>query len=345
MVIPEDRTRHLGACFLLVIVVWCATGPAVAGGDISVRISGDGVVERGNDTVYVWQSGRPAVDVRFSGYDRAVDSVCLANAWAFGENRTVTCRRPSAVSNDTPGVSFGTGEWYAPAPGRHRLTVTLRQGESKLAVRRLMLVVLRPDGDIDRDGLSNRLEVKRGTNLTHPDTDGDGVTDGAEVERDSDPTTPDDVTFPNGSVDIVQAQAGAERSSSVPHDGERWLVGPPDDVAVLALGLVAVVAVGGLIGWRRRRAGNEAGELGGSTETTRSADLTSDQQHVVRLLTAHGDRLRQSVIVEKSGWSKSKVSRLLSDLESTGVIEKVNVGRENVVVLTVEDEPQLDDGA
>jgi uncharacterized membrane protein len=68
-----------------------------------------------------------------------------------------------------------------------------------------------------------------------------------------------------------------------------------------------------------------------------TATLDEDEQFVVDLLLANDGRVRQSVVVETSNWSKSKVSRLLSRMERDGYVEKVGVGRENVVVLVETD--------
>jgi hypothetical protein len=47
-------------------------------------------------------------------------------------------------------------------------------------------------GDLDKDGLSNLEEFKRGTDPSNPDTDGDGFMDGVEVRLGSDPLDPGD---------------------------------------------------------------------------------------------------------------------------------------------------------
>lgn len=64
-----------------------------------------------------------------------------------------------------------------------------------------------------------------------------------------------------------------------------------------------------------------------------AADLQSDEDRVMTLLEDHGGRMRQSQIVEETGWSKSKVSMLLSGMEEEGQITRLRVGRENVVTL------------
>ncbi|WP_254829390.1 helix-turn-helix transcriptional regulator [Haloglomus salinum] len=68
-----------------------------------------------------------------------------------------------------------------------------------------------------------------------------------------------------------------------------------------------------------------------------AARLSEEEQFVVDLLRRNEGRIRQSNIVELSDWSKSKVSRLLSTMEAEGYIEKVAVGRENIIVLPGEE--------
>ncbi len=74
--------------------------------------------------------------------------------------------------------------------------------------------------------------------------------------------------------------------------------------------------------------------------------LLSDEGKVVRLLVANHGRIRQHRIAEETGWSKSKVSRICSQMHSDGTIEKQSVGRENVITLadrTPNDEAQSDE--
>jgi hypothetical protein len=62
-------------------------------------------------------------------------------------------------------------------------------------------------------------------------------------------------------------------------------------------------------------------------------ELLTDEDRVVSLLEEHGGRMRQVNIVDETGWSKSKVSMLLSDMEDDDQISKLRVGRENIVSL------------
>lgn len=59
----------------------------------------------------------------------------------------------------------------------------------------------------------------------------------------------------------------------------------------------------------------------------------SDDERVQQLLEDEDGRMKQSVIVEETGWSKSKVSMLLTDMEDDGIISKIQVGRENIIAL------------
>ena len=64
------------------------------------------------------------------------------------------------------------------------------------------------------------------------------------------------------------------------------------------------------------------------------SELLSDEGEVVRLLVANDGQLRQHRIADETGWSKSKVSRICSQMDADGIIEKASVGRENVITLS-----------
>ena len=66
-------------------------------------------------------------------------------------------------------------------------------------------------------------------------------------------------------------------------------------------------------------------------------DLLTDEDRVRRLLREREGRMKQSAIVDELGWSKSKASRVLSGMADEGGVEKLRIGRENVIDL-VEDE-------
>ena len=58
----------------------------------------------------------------------------------------------------------------------------------------------------------------------------------------------------------------------------------------------------------------------------------TDEEYVIQLLAANSGQIHQNEIVEQSDWSKSKVSRLLSKMETNGQIEKQSLGRENLIM-------------
>lgn len=120
-----------------------------------------------------------------------------------------------------------------------------------------------------------------------------------------------------------------------------------------AVGLVGLVAVGGVAAWYLRRQGTvgevvdepeatseqtaAAAAAAGASQRAEPAvseeELLTDEDRVVSMLEDNGGRMKQVNIVDETGWSKSKVSMLLSDMEEDGTISKLRVGRENVISL------------
>lgn len=81
-------------------------------------------------------------------------------------------------------------------------------------------------------------------------------------------------------------------------------------------------------------------------ECASEADLVvatgrSREDALVELVEVNGGRVKQSELVELTGWSKATVSRHLSGLEADGAIDRVPVGRQKVVLLP--DESLLDE--
>jgi len=140
--------------------------------------------------------------------------------------------------------------------------------------------------------------------------------------------------------------------------------GPTDDTAtkpasddsdpwmMIAGVVVLLLGVGSAVAWRRDgplvpRSGStataeaEGADRPPSTDAdTQDADaavpdeeLLTDEDRVTALLEENGGRMKQVNIVEETGWSKSKVSMLLSDMEEEGQISKLRVGRENIISL------------
>ena len=129
-------------------------------------------------------------------------------------------------------------------------------------------------------------------------------------------------------------------------------------VAGIAL-VVAAVAVLARSGWRDRlpdhtddvpAATERSPEPGpadaASTQDEQTADdaeLLSDEERVERLLEEHGGRVKQAEVVEQTDWSDAKVSQLLSSMEEEGRINKLRIGRENLITLPNVDPMDTDD--
>jgi uncharacterized membrane protein len=66
-------------------------------------------------------------------------------------------------------------------------------------------------------------------------------------------------------------------------------------------------------------------------------DLLSDEERIEHLLERSGGRMKQANIVRETGWSNAKVSQLLSAMDEDGQINKLRIGRENLISLPDED--------
>ncbi len=72
------------------------------------------------------------------------------------------------------------------------------------------------------------------------------------------------------------------------------------------------------------------------------AELLSDEERVERLLEENGGRMKQATIVRETGWSNAKVSQLLSSMEDEGRVDKLRIGRENLISFPDEDVTDLE---
>ncbi|WP_430504387.1 helix-turn-helix transcriptional regulator [Haloparvum sp. PAK95] len=80
-------------------------------------------------------------------------------------------------------------------------------------------------------------------------------------------------------------------------------------------------------------AGGQAGSEPGEDDAEEDLSLLSDAERVERLLDRNGGRMRQADIVEETDWSDAKVSQLLSSMADEGRVEKLRLGRENLISL------------
>ncbi|PSQ09433.1 hypothetical protein BRC93_12790 [Halobacteriales archaeon QS_5_70_15] len=70
-------------------------------------------------------------------------------------------------------------------------------------------------------------------------------------------------------------------------------------------------------------------------------ELLSDEERVERLLRRNGGRMKQANIVKETNWSNAKVSQLLSAMDEDGRIDKLRIGRENLITLPDEEPGEI----
>lgn len=106
--------------------------------------------------------------------------------------------------------------------------------------------------------------------------------------------------------------------------------------APVAIAIAAFVALAGLTGvvWWRRTAGPS------TSAGTSDPDLLSNEEQVLQLLEEDGDRMRQQDVVQRLGWTDAKTSQVISDLREAGDVETFRLGRENVIRLPEDEDPE-----
>ncbi len=143
---------------------------------------------------------------------------------------------------------------------------------------------------------------------------------------------------------VAYEQTSPRTQSETPAPEQNWGVIAAGLLGLLLAALVIVAL------WRRRAtgpmlaadAGDEAPppEDGDAAAAASAAEeesdgvdpeLLSDEERVEYLLDQHGGRMRQADIVAETDWSDAKVSQLLSRMAEAGRIEKLRLGRENVI--------------
>jgi hypothetical protein len=152
--------------------------------------------------------------------------------------------------------------------------------------------------------------------------------------------------FRRGVWFVYGPDEGGPDDSSTPNGDEGLLPGGIDPLLLGGLGVLLVVA--GVVAYAvatRDDDGSTPGDGGrpsdggGGTavESVQQDDfdlsLLSDEERVEYLLERNGGRMRQAAIVEETGWSDAKVSQLLSAMADDGRINKLRIGRENLISL------------
>ena len=205
--------------------------------------------------------------------------------------------------------------------------------------------------DTDDDGLPDGAEINLQTKPDDPDSDGDGFSDFQETRGDLNNADPLDPSKPE-SVDETESVTDKVTPDSENQFALFVLLG------VGALGATALLWHAGRSrdGFRAMLFSSEtadastdvppepsqdeeaASETADASEPTPPADAghdepLTDEGQVKHLLSQNGGRMKQADIVGETGWSKSKVSRLLSRMEEREELNRLRVGRGNIVYL------------
>lgn len=323
----------------------------------NVTFEGDGHNESQYETIddhpgppFVWQEGelRLNVTVESRGDDGSF-GLCGRGVSEEG-NSSVSfgCEEFRMSADATQNVQLSVDTWPDNATGNHTILLELSErglSDDVVDEKTVQVTVIEREGDLTGDGLTNEEEFEHGTDITTPDTSGNGLTDWEEVKKyGTNPLVRD--TTEDGVNDATLVRLGLDPTD--PYLLHRYLAGA-------IAGLIAVAWAGVLI-VRRYRPGDvsasdqsEASGTDGTdgagtgrnaaerkTEANQSPideSILTNEEVVCRLLDRNKGRMRQSQIIESTEWSKAKVSRVLSDMEEKGVVDRVRIGRENVVDL------------
>lgn len=383
----------LVACLVL-SVCWIPAVGATADGSApdeqwitETNRTGDSIIKTTNGTAYVWQGGSHSLTVNFTAKKtKTAYSVCVyANNKNSEEDRQeISCRTVSQVENGSEeSVTLDIkNRKLVNKTVSVELEQTFSNQEAPLDTRTFDYQVVRRDGDLDRDGLTNQYEVEQNLNITNPDIDTDGYSDGREVNvYGTDPTDPD--TDGDGIPDGAEIRKGTNANGTdTPQSTEKSSVeeGANDQTdprnqtepvswtlpvrsEFVVVGLLLVGGAGVVLLWRYderdgpsdpgevsiSRGGGDSDVLADDSQTSGDSDtgeqlpsppsipddevLLTDEDRLYELVYERSGRMKQADIVEETDWSKSKVSRLLSEMEEDGVVNKVRLGRGNVIYL------------
>lgn len=190
--------------------------------------------------------------------------------------------------------------------------------------------VITKQGDLSDNGLTNAREVSLGTDFTKKDTSGNGLTDWEEVYRyGTDPLEAD--TTGDGFDDGTIARLGLPPSIPYIIHGV---------VFATTVGLFGIAVAGlRLRQWLHNVSNGSQAEMSAANPSPAAQSSVapspttpqSKEDEVFSILREHGGQMRQADLVDETEWSKATVSRLLSTLEENDRIEKIRVGRGNVV--------------
>ena len=192
-------------------------------------------------------------------------------------------------------------------------------------------------GDVFAGGLyiedDQSFVVQSGDGLTFVSAQPEGQYVGSSIEDADSVSWSGQRDFPDSQPRVVFESTDASVSQGI----TSWLI---------AAGVIVVGLGAGFAWYRFRETPTEtapsnddkqvaltAGDASEESASIADEELLTDEDRVVKLIRENGGRMKQVDIVDETGWSKSKVSMLLSDMEEDGTISKLRVGRENIISL------------
>ncbi|MFD1598043.1 helix-turn-helix transcriptional regulator [Halobellus rarus] len=144
-------------------------------------------------------------------------------------------------------------------------------------------------------------------------SDGAGFPGGSSSDDGSPPTT----------------VAGADGERDAPRAGAAGTGGPDGSTGAARTPSEAGQSVSADAGAPSGAEAPENAVAGGEADLS----LLSDEERVERLLERNGGRMKQATIVDETDWSDAKVSQLLSAMAEEGRVDKLRLGRENLISL------------
>jgi len=104
---------------------------------------------------------------------------------------------------------------------------------------------------------------------------------------------------------------------------------------IIGLVIAGIAGIGSAGLWLFKFRKREAGVIVPAPEA--KLEIENDEEKVIKLLKEAGGALYQSTITKQLGFSKSKTSGLLKNMEKQGVVRRQKKGREKLVTLTEKD--------
>lgn len=107
----------------------------------------------------------------------------------------------------------------------------------------------------------------------------------------------------------------------------------PTYVYVLVFSILSLTAAGFIVYKSMNEEDSEDEEQNSEEPTSSQNDLKTDEEKLISLIKDNDGRIKQKTVSEKFDWSDAKVSRVTKKLEDEDLIQKLTIGRENVLDL------------